>query len=308
MKLFECLRSAFAGTSTARHLHRQALSLTPSITSGLSELSDLCKNDAENDGESPIFLFSAGWRAGSTLLQRLIMSDPKVLLWGEPYDECGIIQAFAHTLKAFRKGWPPRSYYFSGSKPASADWVANFFPVPAYLRRGHRAFFEKTFAEPAKLAGAERWGIKEVRLNVEHAHYLRWVYPNAKCLFLYRNPLDAYQSYCRYGRSWYDTWPDKPVFTPTTFGRHWRELTAGFLRDAARLNGLLIRYEDLINGTPELLARIEKHLDVRLDPSVLGQKVGSSERSGEQAWVSRLEKSLLRRAVSPVAKELGYEW
>ena len=308
MNLFEYLRSALAGTSTARQLHRQALSLTPSITSGLSELRDLCQKEAENDGESPIFLLSAGWRAGSTLLQRLIMSDAKVLLWGEPFDECGIIQAMAHTLKAFRSGWPPKDYYFSGSKPASGDWVANFFPVPDYLQRGHRAFFEKTFAEPAKLAGAERWGIKEVRLNVEHAHYLRWVFPNAKFLFLYRNPLDAYQSYCRYGRSWYDTWPDKPVFTPTTFGRHWRELTAGFLRDAARLNGLLIRYEDLINGTPELLARIERHLDVRLDPSVLGQKVGSSERSGEQAWVSRLEKSLLRRAVSPVAKELGYEW
>lgn len=307
MNLFDNLRSAFWGTPTARALHRQALSLAPSIISGVSELRDLCEDDVEKGG-GPIFLLSAGWRAGSTLLQRLIMSDPKVLLWGEPYDECGIIQALAHTLKAFRSGWPPKDYYFSGSRPASGDWVANFFPVPAYLRRGHRAFFERVFAEPAELAGAERWGIKEVRLNVEHAHYLRWVYPNAKFVFLYRNPLDSYQSYCRYGRSWYDTWPDKPVFTPTSFGKHWRELTAGFVRDAARLNGLVIRYEDLINGTPELIQRIEKHLNVRLDPSVLGQKVGSSQRGGEHVWVSGLEKFLLRRAVSPVARELGYKW
>ena len=202
MNLFNYLKSAFSGTNAARELHRQSLALKPSITSGVSELGDLRKNDADSDGDSPIFLLSAGWRAGSTLLQRLIMSDPKVLLWGEPYDECGIIQAMSRTLKAFRSGWPPNDYYFSGSKPASGDWVANFFPVPACLQRGHRAFFETTFAEPAKLTGAERWGIKEVRLNVEHARYLRWVYPNARFLFLFRNPLDAYRSYCRYGRNW----------------------------------------------------------------------------------------------------------
>ena len=308
MNLFEYLRSAFAGTPTARRLHRQSLSLTPSITSGLSVLHDLRQNEAENDGESPIFLLSAGWRAGSTLLQRLIMSDPKVLLWGEPYDECGIIQALAHTLKAFRSGWPPKDYYFSGSKPASGDWVANFFPVPAHLQQGHRAFFEKTFAEPAKLAGAERWGIKEVRLNVEHAHYLRWVYPNAKFLFLYRNPLDAYQSYCRYGRSWYDTWPDKPVFTPTAFGRHWRSLTGSFLKGEKTLGALVVRYEELVQEGGNLLQRIEQYLDIKMDRSVLGSKVGSSLRKGERAEVSGLEKALLLREVKPLAEELGYRW
>jgi len=308
VNLFEYLRSAFAGTSTARQLHRQALSLSPSITSGLSELRDLCQGETENDGGSPIFLLSAGWRAGSTLLQRLIMSDPKVLLWGEPYDECGIIQALAQTLKAFRIGWPPKDYYFSGSKPASGDWVANFFPVPAYLQQGHRAFFEKTFAEPAKHAGAERWGIKEVRLNVEHAHYLRWVYPNAKFLFLYRNPLDAYQSYCRYGRNWYDTWPDKPVFTPTAFGRHWRTLAEGFLKGENALGALVVRYEDLIKEDEDLLRSIEQHLKIRMDRSILSNKVGSSVRGGKRAKISDLEKALLRREVAPVAEELGYRW
>ena len=308
MNLFAYLRSAFAGTPAARKLHRQALSLMPSITSGVSELRDVLKSDGEEDGESPIFLLSAGWRAGSTLLQRLIMSEPSVLLWGEPYDECGTIQALAHTLKAFRSGWPPKSYYFSGSKPASEDWVANFFPMPGDLHRGHRAFFERAFAEPAKRAGAERWGIKEVRLNVEHAHYLRWVYPNAKFLLLYRNPLDAYQSYCRYGRSWYDTWPDKPVFTPTAFGRHWRTLAESFLKGERALGALVVRYEDLVNDSEKLLQRIEQYLNIRMDRSILGNKVGSSLRGGERAEVSALERALLRREVAPLAEELGYRW
>jgi hypothetical protein len=44
-----------------------------------------------------------------------------------------------------------------------------------------------------------------------------------------------------------------------------------------------------------------------LDASVIGKKVGSSERGGEHVWISRLEKLLLWRAVSPLARDLGYK-
>jgi len=313
VKLFEYLISAFAGTPLARSEHAKALASRPSVESGVAELKRLAPHLPANDPESPIFLLSAGWRSGSTLLQRLIMSDPRALLWGEPFDECGVIQAMAGTVKAFRSGWPPADYYLSHHRDAKPgeladDWIANLFPAAADLQRGHRAFFEATFAEPARRAGSPRWGIKEVRLTAGHAQYLAWLYPNARFLFLYRNPLDAYQSYCRYGRNWYDVWPDGPVFTPEAFGRHWRELTAGFLAAERSLDALVVRYEDLVSADEALLARIEKHLELKLDRSILGKKIGSSERDGTQAWVSRLEKRLLRQAVAPLASELGYRW
>jgi len=310
MNLFEYLSSAFRGTSRAREEHLRAVSSTPGIPSGLSELRKLCSETASEDNEAPIFLLAAGWRSGSTFLQRLIMSDSRVLLWGEPYDECGLIQALAGTVRAFRSGWPPQEYYYTGAKPEqlAGEWIANLFPTPSALRDGHRAFFDTTLAAPARAAGASRWGIKEVRLDADHAHYLRWLYPRARFVFLYRNPLDAYQSYCRYGRNWYDTWPDKPVFTPTAFGNHWRRLTEGFLREAKPLDGLIVRYEELANGKSEVRRSIEDYLDVRFDAAALGKKVGSSERRGEKAWVSRLEARLLQRAVSPLAENLGYTW
>jgi len=308
MKLVDYLVSAFLGTSRARRHHASALSSNPGIVSGVTELERICRSDPAQDTARPIFLLSAGWRAGSTLLQRLIMSDPRVLLWGEPYDECGVIQSLATTVKAFRNGWPPEDYYYSGSKPRSGDWVANLFPAATSLRAGHRAFFDATFAEPARRIGMSRWGIKEVRLTAEHAHYLRWLYPHAKFVFLYRNPLHAYQSYCGHGRDWYDVWPEKPVFTPAAFGRHWRSLCEGFLEAEKRLGALVVRYEDLVNGNAELLQRIERHLEVTLDRSILGNKVGSSARDGKPAAITTLEKSLLRRAVSPLAQQLGYSW
>lgn len=308
MNLFSYLRSALRGTPRALREHEALVAEHRGVATGLAQLAQVCPPLPAEGDDAPIFLLSAGWRAGSTLLQRLIMSDPAVLMWGEPYDECGVVQRMAEMLKAFRPGWPPEDYYYTEAKPKSGDWVANFFPRPDALRRGHRALFDASFAEPARRAGARRWGIKEVRLGVEHAHYLRWLYPAAKFVFLYRNPLDAYISYCRFGRNWYDLWPEKPVFTPAAFGAHWRELTTGFLRDAPTFGALVVRYEDLVAAKPDLLDRLDTELGVRVERSVLSKKVGSSERGGERAWVSRLEKSLLRRAVSPLAQELGYSW
>ena len=307
--MLQYLTSAFIGPAQARAAHRQALRQKPGILTGMTELQSLCPADETDDPEEPIFLLSAGWRSGSTLLQRLIMSDSRVLMWGEPYDECGMIQALANTIQAFRPGWPPEDYYYNGKPPdkLAGEWIANLFPSPADLRRSHRAFFDTLFAEPARRAGAERWGIKEVRFGAEHCAYLRWLYPKARFIFLYRNPLAAYRSYYRYGRSWYDTFPGKPVFTPTVFGRHWRFLMEGFLSDATKLNALLIRYEDLVAGSARL-DEIDAYLNIKINRTVLKNKVGSSKKEGENAKVSWLEKYLLKRAVSPLAQKIGYKW
>jgi hypothetical protein len=145
------------------------------------------------------------------------MSDRKVLIWGEPYDECGLIQHLAASNRAFRPGWPRADYFYDGTPigQLSGNWVANLFPRPGGLAgRPPGPVPDPVRPGPRRPRARGRWGIKEVRLTAEHCHYLRWLYPDAKFLFLYRHPLDAYRSYCSFGRNWYDTYPDHPVFTP----------------------------------------------------------------------------------------------
>lgn len=307
--MLNLIKTAFTGPAQARAAHRQALKINPDIKTGIEQLERLYPARIDPDDDAPIFLLSAGWRSGSTLLQRLIMSDSRVMIWGEPYDECGIIQAMATSLQAFRTDWPPQEYYYDGSSPdsLSGEWIANLFPSTEDLHQAHRAFFDRLFAKPSRDAGTSRWGIKEVRLGTAHCAYLRWLYPRAKFVFLYRNPLDAYQSYCRYGRSWYDVFPHKPMFTPSGFGQHWRLLMDSFLRDAAELNAISICYEDLIAGrTP--LEDLENQLDICINRDVLSNKVGSSKEGGRKNTVNYLERYLLKRAVSPTAQKLGYNW
>jgi hypothetical protein len=43
--------------------------------------------DGTTDAQAPIFLLSTGWRTGSTLLQRILVTDPHLFLWGEPLGE-----------------------------------------------------------------------------------------------------------------------------------------------------------------------------------------------------------------------------
>ena len=305
--MLEYVSRAFRGSAQARLEHSLAVASAPSIRSGLRQLAALEPSSTEPDDQRPIFLLSAGWRAGSTLVQRLVMSDANVLMWGEPYNACSLIQRLAATTVAFRGDWPLPHYYHDGTRPKllSEQWIANLYPSIGAFRRGHRAALDAMFAQPASEAGASRWGIKEVRLGSEHAFYLRWLYPKARFLLLYRNPLNAYQSYANAGRSWYDDWPDRPVFTPAEFGAHWRRLTEGYLRDATELDALIVRYEDLPKD-PTLVDRIEAYLELRLDRSVLEKKVSGAWV--ERAHVNRLERWLLKRATSPLAEKLGYRW
>jgi hypothetical protein len=268
--------------------------------------------DLTTSDDEPVFVLSAGWRSGSTLLQRLLM--PCVFMWGEPFGHSAMIEALARPLAAFSDTWPPPEFFYAGEarEALSEQFIASLYPGPQALVDAHLAFFEQLFAEPARrAAGAHaierektRWGFKEVRLSADHAAYLKWLYPRAKIIFLVRNPWDAYRSYAaraKRGTQWYARWPDQPL-TPATFAQHWRILAAGFLEQAERLGALVIRYEALSSGD---YRAIEDYLGFELH---YGAAEINPEARGPRPVEDLSERELdeLRAGLGIVPQQLGY--
>ena len=55
--------------------------------------------------DEPVFVLAAGWRSGSTLLQRMLMRH--CLVWGEPFGRAMLIDSLAQPLQTFTDTWPP---------------------------------------------------------------------------------------------------------------------------------------------------------------------------------------------------------
>ena len=265
--------------------------------------------DSANDPESPIFIFSAGWRSGSTLLQRLIVSTGETIIWGEPLGDAAMIQRLAQSISAITDTWPPDSFFDreSGASGLSDKWIANLSPDIGFLRSSHRALFQEWLGKSAKgIFGAERWGLKEVRLTIHHAKYLKWLYPKARFLFIYRHLFDAYRSWK--GNRWKSVWPGYYPKSPVVFARHWRNLLEGFLEGYRDVDGVLIRFEDLVSGKVDL-SGIASYLQVdELNSSVLKKTVRTTggDQSVRKNPLTIYDRIMLTWTGGSLLAKLGY--
>lgn len=112
---------------------------------------------------------------------------------------------------------------------------------PDYCEKvAHATFLEKLFADSAASLGYARSGMKEVRLDIGHARYLKWLFQKARFVFLYRDPYAAYRSY----RVFPMGWPDRPALSARDLAHHWLRLTDGFLL-VGESDSLLLSHEAL---------------------------------------------------------------
>ncbi len=258
---------------------------------------------ADNCKCKPVFILAAGWGSGSTLLQRLVMSSEEVLVWGEPFDIAAPIQRLASTLHAISDGWPP-SKHFNPERDLSvlaSSWVANFSPTVAHYKEAHRAFLQTWLASNTGRENVVRWGLKEVRLTIDHARYLKWLFPEAKFLFLYRDVYKGYLGLRR--RDWVNVWPDYKVRPAVRFAHHWKHLINGFIEGHQEVGGLLIRFEDLVAGKI-CLKQLADYLEVeQIDSSLMEHKVGAR---GSRVPLLLPERLLLDGVAGDLREKLGY--
>jgi hypothetical protein len=254
------------------------------IEAGIAKLDGHTREPPPASDDAPLFVASIGWRSGSTLMQRVLMTDPSVLIWGEPLDRLAMLGRLTDAVAAIDQEWPPADNWITSRGPTdlARDWVANLYPDPGAFKAGLRAMLDAWLAAPAKARGRPRWGVKEVRWTGADGLLLRWLYPRARFVVIARHPVSAYYSLRHFGlepRKWgvWVRWPDQIIGDHQGFANHWNELALSWLAVADRLGARVIRYEDLAAGRADLAA-LGADLGLTLDPGVaLDAKVGGSD-------------------------------
>jgi hypothetical protein len=286
-----------------------AVATVEQLTKSIEALDVRASNppDAKQETEAPIFLLSTGWRAGSTLLQRILVTDPRLLLWGEPLGEMTIVSRIAETVSksiSARNLQLWKDQHDPNSPKLSTSWVANLYPAGSDFRSGLRSLFDQWLREPARGRGFGRWGFKDVRLGATEACLLYWLYPNAKFVIITRDPYDSYRSLADAG--WgavYYRYPDVRVDSAAAFARHWNRLAVHWAQLPPGFPSVHIKYEDLISGKVDF-RELERWLGLEIREGVaLKAPVGGTARRARLTWCERF---IISREAAEGMRALGY--
>jgi len=206
----------------------------------------------------PVFLFAAGWRSGSTMVQRLLTSSGKLLIWGEAGGAIGCLAEAAERLRQmlapgselhrFGYGGDGASQYETflrtPMRERAARWMACMNASEPTLNDALRAFLEHFYARPAAGLGYPRWGLKEVQSGAADVRFLASLYPAARFVLLIRHPLHCVLSAKR--RAWIDRRSERRP--ARFFASHWVRLAREFRQLGT---GRIVYYERLLEHESE---------------------------------------------------------
>jgi hypothetical protein len=282
------------------------------LVEGLTALQGPTPNaaSAETDTEAPIFFLSTGWRTGSTLLQRILVTDPGVLIWGEPLGEMTLVSRITELLNDYLS---PRNVESWRTQPSldrlsagslATSWIATLSPHARDFRVAVRSLFDRWLADSAQRMGCARWGFKEVRLGAAEASLLYWLYPNAKFVILSRHPYDCYMSLSDANfHPLYHRYPSVRVDSAAGFASHWNQLALSWSELPQAFPSFQVKYEELISGNFDF-RKLESWLGIDITEDIaMSVIIGHSSRRPRLSWY---EQRIIAHEADAGMRALGY--
>lgn len=266
-----------------------------------------------NTSAAPIFIFSSSWRSGSTLLQRFVTATGDVLVWGETG---GALNAIAEAVGGWEQITADSARRFPGGTGGKGEaayqkfiaepknehaglWIANLTPPYADILASLRTLFDTLYRQRAQEFGYPRYGFKETRCDLTTARNLQTLFPDARFVFLVRNPFDVMLSIKR------RNWIGRPAGHATLkyYADHWRMRAMQF-RQADF--GLALRYEDFV-ADPALQDRLLDYLDIESRPPADFIRTSQVDwRASNQSPLDVWERARLRYWLGDEMKQWGY--
>lgn len=265
---------------------------------------------------TPVFLFSLP-RSGSTLLQRILAAHPDVATSSEPW-------VLLPLIMSRRPGAVYATYRHEDAVRAIDDFSNSLSGGASSFDRALRDFVLELYRRSA--SEAVRYFVDKTPRYHLIADELMHLFPEAKCIFLWRNPLSVASSLIR---TWgHGRW---------NLFRHEVDLDTGLMNLVASYRAhesdvLALQYEELVENPVVVTHRAFEYLELDFHPEVLesfadvslsggmgdktGVKYGASiSVDSKDTWpeqvTSSLRKAWLGRYVDRIGQEalatMGYQ-
>lgn len=248
--------------------------------------------------DQPIFILASGQRCGSTLIQRLLNSNPDILIWGEQH---GYLNGFLREYRALLEWESDYSHHRKTFLQNGYDnFVPNMLPEDIDIRKAAIIHISALFGDSAITLGRSIWGFKEVRYDAQMALFLYRCFPKARFIFLTRNIIDCFISLKHWENSpgsWNRTWTE-------IFIEDWIRINASFLNVTNRIPQLMrIRYEDIVENPMEFIKKLSSFLSISpksLDANVFKKKLHVESSDG----INDARPTILPSDLNPEEREL----
>lgn len=264
----------------------------------------------------PVFVIGPTTRCGTSLLQRLLNSTGRIVVYGENF---ALLQTFPDIIRNYQREADAKRKVIAMARDLLVEKREDFeasslFPdFDSYLRAliGSFRLLLRSYRDDAAALGFERWGIKhQIRSQTSFAILPRLL-PDARYVMIYRDLLPV-------ARSAKARWPGdfRGPQDWRRFARNW----ADNIRTMQRLSGdafLLLKYEHFTADPEPHLQRLERFVEIDgIDRAVMTRRINDQPRFAPDGSavtdyrppqpLSDEETDLMMSECAAFYRELGY--